>query len=300
MDGDNRTKIAFIGFGEAARAFVASLRGQNELAFSAYDIALGGPMDAGFRAAAGELGVQLAENAEAAVQDAAWVLSAVTAASSLDAARSALGALGAGQVFFDINSVSAGRKQATAAIVEAAGAAYVDMAVMAPVHPRGHKTPVLLAGPIGQAVLDRLTSLGFDFEHVGEDVGAAATIKMARSMFVKGMEAVTVQALLAAREAGCFDRVYASLEKSFPNFGWPAFGRYQLERVATHGVRRAAEMRESAETMRELGFGAGGALGDAIAALQDEVGGMGLSIGDSQELPLALDDVLARRRDRQS
>jgi 3-hydroxyisobutyrate dehydrogenase-like beta-hydroxyacid dehydrogenase len=302
MDGDNRTRIAFIGFGEAGRAFAGSLKGQGGLAFSAYDILLTGAdsgghgaADAAVRKAAAELDVHLADGPEAAVRDVDWVFSAVTAASSLDAAKSVAGALMPGQVFFDINSVSAGRKQATAEVVRAAGATYVDMAVMAPVHPRGHRAPVLLAGIIGQPVLEQLAALGFDYEHVGDEVGTAATIKMVRSMFVKGMEAVTVQALLAAREAGCFDRVYASLEKSFPKFGWPEFGRYQLERVATHGVRRAAEMRESATTMRELGFAAGGELGDAIAALQDEIGRLGLAVGEGGELPDGLDLVLGGR-----
>jgi 3-hydroxyisobutyrate dehydrogenase-like beta-hydroxyacid dehydrogenase len=295
MDGDNRMRIAFVGFGEAARAFVTSLRGQSEFAFTAYDILLGGPSDASIRAAGEELGVALTEDAASAVRDADWVFSAVTAASSLEAAESTLGALVPGQIFFDINSVSAGRKQATAELVEARGARYIDMAVMAPVHPRGHRTPVLLAGKLDRPLLESLAALGFNFEHVGEEIGAAATIKMVRSMFVKGMEAVTVQALLAARAAGCFDRVYASLEKSFPSFGWPAFGRYQLERVATHGVRRAAEMRESAATMRELDFAAGGELADAIAALQEEVGRLGLSMEGENDLPSGLDLVLGKR-----
>src|SRR5690606_28461995 len=146
-----------------------------------------------------------------------------------------------------------GRKLETAKTVEGRGVGYVDMAVMAPVHPRGHRTPVLIAGRVDEVHQERLSAMGFDFDHVGQEVGTAATIKMVRSLFVKGMEAVTVQTLLAARAAGCYERVYGSLAKSFPGFGWPSFGNYQLERVATHGVRRAAEMRESAETMRQLG-----------------------------------------------
>lgn len=286
-------RIAFIGFGEAARAFVSSLRAQWDLSFTAYDILQDDASHTEVRAAAQTLGVPLTANAAAAVRGADWIFSAVTAGSSLEAARSVLEALSAGQIFFDINSVSAGRKLATAEMVEARGARYVDMAVMAPVHPRGHRTPVLLAGKVDAAVLEKLAGLGFDFEHAGDEIGTAATVKMVRSMFVKGMEAVTVQALLAARAAGCFDRVYASLENSFPNFGWPDFGRYQLERVATHGVRRAAEMHESAATMRELGFAPGGQLGDAIAALQEEIGRMDLSLDGQDDLATGLDLVLA-------
>ena len=293
MDGDKRMRIAFIGFGEAAQAFADSLRGLGAISFAAYDILQDDPAHNEVRAAAASLGVELANDAAAAVHGADWIFSAVTAAGSLEAAQSVVEALSPGQVFFDINSVSAGRKQATAEPVEARGAPYIDMAVMAPVHPRGHRTPVLLAGRVGVAVLEKLAGLGFDFEHAGDEIGAAATVKMVRSMFVKGMEAVTVQALLAARAAGCFDRVYASLEQSFPHFGWPDFGRYQLERVATHGVRRAAEMHESAATMREFGFAPGGQLGDAIAALQEEIGRMDLSLGGQDDLAAGLDLVLA-------
>src|SRR5690606_9263014 len=123
------------------------------------------------------------------------------------------------------------------------GAAYLDMAVMAPVHPRGHRTPVLIAGPQAVELGHRLGLMGFDLKIAGEETGAATTIKMLRSMFVKGLEAITVQTLLAARAAGRLDEVYASLSTSFPGLGWPAFPKYLVERVTTHGVRRAAEMR---------------------------------------------------------
>ena len=76
-----------------------------------------------------------------AIAHADWIVSAVTASSSLAAGQSVAPAIAAGQIFIDINSVSPGRKQETAALLVSKGAAYVDMAVMAPVHPRGHRTP---------------------------------------------------------------------------------------------------------------------------------------------------------------
>ena len=225
------------------------------------------------------------------MEGADWVFSAVTAADSLDAGRSVAGKLAAGQVFIDINSVSAGRKRETAATVCAGGAAYVDMAVMAPVHPRGHRTPVLLAGPACRDLSARFSGLGFEFSIVGDEISAATSIKMLRSLFVKGMEAITVQTLLAAKAAGRFDEVYASLSASFPQLGWPDHPKYQLERVARHGVRRAAEMRESAATLDELGFAAGRDLAAATADFQAQVGRLGLGVdaeGDVSELYGAL------------
>lgn len=285
-------KIAFIGFGEAGRAFATSLRQHRELSISAYDILIATENDGPLRKAAADLGVQLAERPEEAVRSASWVFSAVTAADSLNAARSVAGELRSGQCFIDLNSVSAGRKREAAAIVTEANAAYVDMAVMAPVHPRGHRTPVLIAGPACAAITDKLAGLGFNFGVAGPQIGDATSIKMARSMFVKGLEAVMVQALLAARASGCFDAVLASLSGSYPQFDWSQAPRYNIERMVRHGVRRAAEMEESAATMQELNFPAGSELGLAIAGLQREIGARGIKTDENEELTAMLDKVL--------
>jgi len=288
--------IAFIGFGEAARAFTASLEDLGVERFTAYDIKQGTPAGEEVEKAAAGLGVTLADGPVAAIEDADWIVAAVTAASSLEAAQSVLGGLSDSQVYLDINSVSAKRKQDTAALVRQTGARYVDMAVMAPVHPRGHKTPVLIAGDHGGDVADALARLAFDFRVVGDEVGSATSIKMIRSLFVKGLEAITVQAISAARQAGCYDEVYESLSGSYKVLGWPKYAEYQFERMMRHGVRRAAEMRESANSMRDLGFDNGGALADAIAAWHDEVGGLGCVPPEEADLAAVADMLLEARR----
>lgn len=288
--------IAFIGFGEAARAFVSSLKPLGVKRFTAYDIKQGTPAREDVEKAAAELGVALGDGPVAAIEGANWIISAVTAASSLEAARSIENGLTAGQVYVDINSVSAKRKQETAALVRGRGARYVDMAVMAPVHPRGNRTPVLIAGDHGGEIAEALQRLEFDFTVVGDEVGAATSIKMIRSLFVKGLEAITVQAIAAARQAGCFDEVYTSLSGSYKVLGWPDFAEYQFERMMRHGVRRAAEMRESANSMRELGFANGGELADAIASLHDEVGNLGCAVSENDDLGAIADTVLAARK----
>lgn len=293
-------RIAFIGFGEAARAFVETLRANPQLQFAAYDVLLAQDNAAAktLLDQAGSLGVVLAPDAATAVGGADWVVSAVTASSSLDAGKSVAAHLSTGQVFIDVNSVSAGRKVDTAAIVCAGGAVYVDMAVMAPVHPRGHRTPVLLAGPACEGLSASFAEHGFDFSIVGAEIGAATSIKMLRSLFVKGMEALTVQTLMAAKAAGRFDEVYASLSGSFPQLGWPEYPKYQLERVARHGVRRAAEMRESAVTLDELGFAAGHDLAAAIADFQGSVGGLGHAVNLGDDVPDLYEGLLGAFRAR--
>jgi len=270
---DQTLSIAFIGFGEAARAFTATLRAVAPIRVAAHDILIHAPDDpraARMHQAAAELQVTLTPTAAQAIAGADLVFSAVTAGSASEALSPAYDAPVHPHTLIEINSVTAGVKAANAARVRAAGARYLDMAVMAAVHPAGHRTPVLLAGDLEPA-LPVLRDLGFVAEVAGAEPGAAASVKMVRSLFVKGLEALTVQALAAAQAAGCGARVLGSLAGSYPGLDLPRFAPYQFERVATHGIRRAEEMREVAAAMRELGFPEGGALAAAVADLQEAV-----------------------------
>jgi 3-hydroxyisobutyrate dehydrogenase-like beta-hydroxyacid dehydrogenase len=263
-------KIGFLGYGEAARAFHEGLAGPG-IAILAYDIKLS---EAGteMRDAMVERGAVVCD-AIAGLAEADWIFSAVTAEQSLLAMEPLLPHLRQGQLVIDINSVSPDRKRQTAAAVESASARYVDMAVMAPVHPRRHQTPVLIACAEAALLLPELASLGFSASVAGEQPGAATAIKMVRSLFVKGLEAITVETLLAAQASGCFDEILTSLSGSYPGLDWPRFAEYQFDRTTIHGSRRAAEMRESAATLDALGLH--GALADAIADVQERMGHAG-------------------------
>lgn len=278
-------KIGFLGYGEAARAFHESLS-RPGLAFIAYDILLDRDDEAMAEAIRGR-GAAVADSIPA-LADADWIFSAVTADQSLLAVEPLLPHLRQSQVLIDINSVSPDRKRQTAAVVEAAGATYLDMAVMAPVHPRKHRTPVLIAGDAADRLLPELEALGFSVSIAGSAAGAATAIKMVRSLFVKGLEAITVEALLAAKAAGCFEEILNSLSGSFPGLDWPKFAEYQFERTTIHGRRRAAEMRESAATLDALGLN--GNLAREIAEVQDRMGaaaGKGGSLEETVALVLS-------------
>jgi 3-hydroxyisobutyrate dehydrogenase-like beta-hydroxyacid dehydrogenase len=244
--------IAFIGFGEAGQAVAAGLREAGVERMSAWDILF--PQGAGdkLQQAADAAGVRRARSAADAVRDADLIISAVTAASSVEAAQSVKGHLAGAPYFLDINSVSPGRKQETANLVGDAGR-YVDVAVLAPIYPARHQTPMLLAGPHAEAVTPVLAALGMRVSIAGTETGAAAAIKMVRSVMIKGIEALTLECFLAASRAGVVDEVAASMKNNYPGLDWAKIVPYNLERMANHGERRAAEMEEVADTLRELG-----------------------------------------------
>ncbi|TPE43415.1 NAD(P)-dependent oxidoreductase [Amaricoccus solimangrovi] len=284
--------MALIGFGEAAEAFVTGWGAARPGPARAFDVKLLDPPKAGPVAArSGVAGVIPCESPAEALAGAALVLCLVTADQALAATEAAAGALAPGTLWLDGNSCAPDTKRAAAAVIEASGGAYVDMAIMAPVHPRRHLTPVLLAGAEAEAAAAALRVLGMRPEVAGDRVGDASTIKMLRSVMVKGIEALTAECFLAARRAGVDAAVLASLDASDPGMDWTRRGAYNLERMMVHGIRRAAEMREVAATLRGLGLP--DRLARATAAWQDEIGALGLD-GGAADLAGRADRVLSR------
>jgi 3-hydroxyisobutyrate dehydrogenase-like beta-hydroxyacid dehydrogenase len=238
-------RVALVGFGEAGEAF-ARAPGWRGLTF-AWDVL---PER---RAAMARAGVRTADNAADALADRAFLLSLVTADQALKAARDYAALLPEGALWCDMNSVAPDTKREAAAAIEAAGARYVDVAVMAPVD-KGLAVPLLVSGPHAIAAQPLLETLGFtDVRVVGEEVGRASAIKMIRSVMVKGLEALNWECAAAAEAAGVFDEVVGSLDASEKPLKWAERIAYNRERMETHGLRRAAEMEESAKTLQGLG-----------------------------------------------
>jgi 3-hydroxyisobutyrate dehydrogenase-like beta-hydroxyacid dehydrogenase len=253
--------IAFIGFGEAATAILKGWRqALPAICPRVYDIKTDSPVSA-VRAAKLEdyrqWAVEACDTSAIATAGTRIVFSLVTADQAHAAALAAARDLPAGTLFLDGNSCSPGAKRQSAKAIEAAGGRYVDLAIMAPVHPALHKTPLLVSGPHAETALGALARLGMVAEAVEGGIGAASSIKMVRSIMIKGLEALVAECMLSARLAGVETPVIASLDKTFPGFDWTGRSAYMLERVMTHGIRRAAEMREVAATVTELGLDAG-------------------------------------------
>lgn len=251
---DAITSIAFIGFGEAAQAVAAGLREDHPaLALSTTDPRFTGPDAAALRAHAEALRVTVCDDVPAAVRGRNLVLSMVVAKAAVEVARAAGDAGTAGAAYLDLNSASPATKQAVAAALAGSGLEVVDGAMMAAVPPRRHLVPTLLSGPAAGTLAPRLSALGFDVEVVGDAIGTASAIKMFRSIMIKGLEALMLECVEAARHYGAAERVLDSVSATFPGVDWPERAAYFAGRTALHGERRAAEMHQVAETLRALG-----------------------------------------------
>jgi 3-hydroxyisobutyrate dehydrogenase-like beta-hydroxyacid dehydrogenase len=246
---------AVIGFGEAGPVFAQGLRAAGVTDLRAYDVLVHDPDAAGaLRARCETRGVRCAGSPQEAVAGAELVLSTVTADQAAAAAEAAAPFLAAGQVYLDLNSCSPRQKRAGAEAVQARGARYVEGVAMDTVPTHGPRVPLLLAGPWAQALLPRLQAHGFVAEVAGPELGQACSVKLLRSILIKGLEALFAESMAAAGRLGIEQRIVDTLYVTYPGLDWNRVAGYHLSRIAIHGRRRAAEMEAAAETVRDLGL----------------------------------------------
>ena len=243
-------QICLIGYGEVGRIFAAGLQSQLALPIRAWDQRFAASDHTPISLPAGHAAMSMAQ----ALRGAHMVFCAVTADQTLVVAREAAEHIEPGALYFDLNSASPATKQQCAALFEARGARYVEVAVMASVPPFGIKVAMLLGGRHAEGVLPQLQAWGMAAKVASAEFGTASAIKMCRSVVIKGMEALLAESYTAARHYGVEEEVIASLKASYPGLDWERQGDYFFQRVIEHGKRRSEEMREAAATMREAGI----------------------------------------------
>ncbi|MEO6015928.1 MAG: DUF1932 domain-containing protein [Polaromonas sp.] len=247
--------IGLIGYGEVGKIFSAGLKGKDGVqSVHAWDRKFVGDTATAELAHAHGAGITAHLSSQALCEASELVIAAVTASQSFAVSEEAAKYIRPGSVYLDLNSASPGTKQRSAALIEAAGAHYVEAGVMTSVPPYGIRTPILLGGPLADRIVPRLVAWGMDTKAVSSELGVASAIKMCRSVMIKGLEALVIESYSTARAYGVEDHVLPTLAETFPGIDWETTGAYFFSRVVQHGQRRAEEMRESANTVREAGF----------------------------------------------
>jgi 3-hydroxyisobutyrate dehydrogenase-like beta-hydroxyacid dehydrogenase len=188
------------------------------------------------------------------LKNAELVISSVTASSALNVAKQTAPNLSDKQFYVDINSVSPETKRKAARHLEGNGARFVEAAVMSAVPKHQLRVPMLLGGLHASAAAECLLRIGMNAKPFSDRIGLASAVKMCRSVIIKGLEALVIEFLFAARVYGAEDKVLESLAASYPGMGWEDhLPDYLISRVAEHGHRRASEMREVARTLQHVG-----------------------------------------------
>ena len=244
--------VGLIGYGEVGRIFAEDFRARG-LDVYAYDCKTGAAA-APLRSHAAQHRVALLDSHAAVAAGADLVISAVTASQAVPVAHALAGAIRRGRFVLDVNSASPGAKRDAASIIDGSGGRYVEGAMMTSVAPLRTKVPLLLGGPHADDASGVLESIGFTPTVVSSELGVASATKMVRSVMIKGLEATVIESFTAARSFGVEDELLESLAETFPGIDWEKQASYFFQRVILHGRRRAEEVREVAQTVREAGL----------------------------------------------
>jgi len=246
--------IGLVGYGEVGRILAEDLRARGVENVLVYDIKFGTADDAPLLAHAAQYGVRPMTSHAFLARATDLVISAVTADQTVAVAVASAPTLKPGAWFLDFNSASPGTKIEAAGLVDAAGGRYVEGAVMTSIPPYRIRVPLLLGGAGAAKLSPLLDALGFRPKVASEKLGVASATKMCRSVMIKGLESMVIESFTAARAYGVEDAVVASLGETFPGIDWEKQGSYFFQRVIEHGRRRSEEVREVAQTVREIGL----------------------------------------------
>lgn len=232
--------IAVLGLGEAGSEVAA-------------DLVAAGATVHGFdpRVAAAPAGVLTFGSDAEAARGAAVVIALTSAHEAIETLELALPGVGPGAVYADLNTGSASLKSALAAIAEPAGVAFTDIALMAPVPGLGLRTPMLASGPAAPEYAATFGALGATVT-VLPKAGTAATRKLVRSVFYKGLAAAVTEALRAGRAAGCEEWLRADIGRVLADASAATVDRLE-EGSIRHARRRIDEMAAAARLLDELG-----------------------------------------------
>jgi 3-hydroxyisobutyrate dehydrogenase-like beta-hydroxyacid dehydrogenase len=234
------TTVGFLGLGEAGSLIAADLAAAG-VTVRGWDPLV--PESEGVQTTAGP--AEVAAGAEI-------VVSVNSAHDAMDAARSVLAELGPGQLYADFNTAAPGRKQEVAAAIEPSGAAFADVALLQSVPGRGLRTPALASGPGAPAFAERFGALGMPVEVGTDEPGFAASRKLARSVFLKGLAAAAAEALAAGEALGCEAWLRDDLARWLDGADAAAFD-HLVEGSRRHAVRRRDEMEAAVAMLEELG-----------------------------------------------
>lgn len=250
--------FAFIGFGEVSYSISKGLRADfpGKITLTAYDAVLGSgkPIEQTVRERAAEVSVTLADTLEAAIQNADIVFCAVQGAYSLDVGKSARDYLKPGAIYIDLTTANPAHKLELEKFFTAKKFEFVDAAMLGPLPLYLHKVPMLISGSGVSKAEKRMRDCNMDITPVQGPAGEASKIKLTRSVFMKGLQALLVETFLFARTAGVEDIVMQSIAETMGKSSFTDTAKRLITADLVHAERRAHEVSDSVLVMESLGL----------------------------------------------
>lgn len=242
-------KTCFIGFGEVGRIYAQ--------AFSNAGITIDDVCEARFS----EAGLQLVDalGATKHAEIGPWlaecdlVISAVTGTVALDVARAALPLMRQGALLADMTTAAPDQMQQAAIAAKASGQLFVDVGILGAVSIKKGATALVVAGDGAQAFAPIAEKLGAKVKLLPGEAGDAVRLKLLRSVFTKGLEALAVETLVAAEMQNLRDEFY-DIITDIDEARLQQFLEVLVRTHVVHAARRGHEVHDASAQLDRLGL----------------------------------------------
>jgi 3-hydroxyisobutyrate dehydrogenase-like beta-hydroxyacid dehydrogenase len=246
--------LAFIGFGELGTSLAEGLGRSGSNLLRAYTPERSQPAAvAALEARLARAAAQRSSSLKEALAGATAVLSVVPAGASLEVAERCAPLLSRGTYYVDLTAARVADKEAAAGLIEQVGGLYVDAAVLGTVATSGFAVPIVASGPGAHGWRALVEPEGLVVEVLDAPAGHATLIKLLRSVYMKGRDALIIEMMSAARRYGLEEPVARSIQGPGETVPFPALAERVLCALAVHAGRRADELLASSEVVRAAG-----------------------------------------------
>lgn len=240
---NEKLKITILGLGEAGSHFANDLV-KLGVEVTGFDPKVIRKLD---------VAIEVKDSTVAAVKDADIIFSANLSSVSIQIAEELASVLKPNQFFCEMNTSGPEKKKKIAEILTPSGVKVIDLAIMAPVPPKGIMTPLLASGEFAAEFLEKVKPLNLDLKILkNSQVGDAATRKLLRSIVYKGIAAVVCEAMEAGEAFGMESYIRGQIG-SLIGGNDELIDRF-VEGSRIHAVRRMHEMEAVIEMLEAKGI----------------------------------------------
>jgi 3-hydroxyisobutyrate dehydrogenase-like beta-hydroxyacid dehydrogenase len=246
-------RIGIVGYGEAGQAIAQGLCSNRGSSISVFDIKFNDEeLRESLRLRAQEQGVIVEDDMGSLIANNGMILSLVTGEVATQVVRDSLSFIKEGKVYVDMNTVSPRKKILMGELIEQKGGSFIEVAILGAIASYGFKSPMLVCGKRANQLVNVFAKMGFNVKFVSTEIGKASYLKMLRSVFAKGVEALLLEMLVAAKRCDLVEPLMGAIVEHMDHSSFNDIANTWLTTNAIHAERRTEEMEHVIETLNEL------------------------------------------------
>ncbi|MDF1591642.1 MAG: NAD(P)-binding domain-containing protein [Desulfobacterales bacterium] len=289
--------LSFIGFGVAGYGLAKGLKGAGIKEIYFIDTQRDTPpFSETIRKRATEIDAIYLDRIQKLAEKTDIMISCVTGSVALSIVEQTAPYLDKNNLYIDVNATSPMVKEQIAAVIEKSGAAFVDAAMMGPVPTFLHRVPILASGSGAARFKAVMEPYGMQIHSLGDKPGKASGIKMFRSIFMKGLVALLIEMLMAARKYEAEAIVLRSIAETIDKTNFMETVQTIFPKGITSAERMTHEMEEVIETLQFLNLPSD--MTRAVREKLDWCSRLGLREEFGGNVPESLDTALRALEDK--